>query len=102
MKKIKKRELKIKRKQNKRNRKQKENNIKISRKKYIVRKTNEENRDLEQFERIQNRKNVTEKDDNLGEFFERATSLKVHVNGIKLHEIKHEVLFDYTGDFEMI
>ena len=35
-------------------------------------------------------------------FFELATTNKVYVNGLKQHEIKSEILEDYTGDFELI
>ena len=32
---------------------------------------------------------------------EVATSNKIYVNGLNLHEIKNEVLLDYTSDFEL-
>ena len=41
-------------------------------------------------------------DIDLGRFFELATSNKIYVNKINLHEIKNESLEDYTGDFELI
>ena len=41
-------------------------------------------------------------DIDLGRFFELATSKKTSVNGLDLHEIKNEILEDYTGDFELI
>ena len=40
-------------------------------------------------------------DIDLGRFFEIATSIKIYVNTINLHEIKIETLQDYTGDFEL-
>ena len=69
----------------------------------IVRKRNEENRELKQFERLQNRKKAKQEEDiDLGRLFEITTSNKIHVNGLNLHENKIEILLDYTGDFEMI
>ena len=41
-------------------------------------------------------------DINFGSFFELATTNKRYINGLYLHEIKNEVLEDYTGDFEMV
>ena len=41
-------------------------------------------------------------DINIGRFFELATSNNIYVNNLNLHEIKDEVLEDYTGDFELI
>ena len=37
----------------------------------------------------------------LSRFFELATSSKTHVNNLNLHEIKKEILRDYTGDLEL-
>ena len=47
------------------------------------------------------RENLVEKDIDLGRFFELATSNKIYVNGLNLHEIKNENLRDYTGNFEL-
>ena len=41
-------------------------------------------------------------DIDIGRFFELATTNGKYVNGLKLHEIKNEILEDYTGDFELI
>ena len=38
----------------------------------------------------------------IGRFFELATSNNIHVDNLNLHEIKNEILKDYTGDFEII
>ena len=46
------------------------------------------------------RENTVE-DIDLGTFFESATSNKLYVNSLNLHEIKNEILQDYTGDFEL-
>ena len=35
-------------------------------------------------------------------FFELATSNKIHVNGLNLHEIKNKTLLDFNVDFEVI
>ena len=40
-------------------------------------------------------------DIDLGRFFEIATSNKIYVNSLNLHEIKKEILQSYTGDFEL-
>ena len=40
-------------------------------------------------------------DNDLGRFFELATSKKIYVNNLNLHEIKNEILQGYTGDFEL-
>ena len=40
-------------------------------------------------------------DFDLGRFFEFATSNKIYVNGLNLHEIKNDIIQDYTGDFEL-
>ena len=40
-------------------------------------------------------------DIDLGRFFELATSDKINVNSLNLHEIKNEILQKYTGDFEL-
>ena len=42
-----------------------------------------------------------EDDIDLGRFFELATTNKIYVNGLNRHEIKNEILEDYTGDFEL-
>ena len=35
-------------------------------------------------------------------FIELATTNKKNVKGLNLHEIKKEILLDYTGDFQLI
>ena len=37
----------------------------------------------------------------LGRFFESATSNKIYVDNLNLHEIKNEIVKDYTGDFDL-
>ena len=68
----------------------------------MIRKQNESNREIKQNERIQERDNMIEEDINLGRFFELPTTNKIYVNGLNLHQIKSEILLDYTGDFELI
>ena len=41
-------------------------------------------------------------DINVGRFFKLATTDRQYVNALNLHEIKNEILEDYTGDFELI
>ena len=40
-------------------------------------------------------------DIDLGRFFVIASSDKIYVNGVNIHEIKNETLQDYTGGFEL-
>ena len=44
---------------------------------------------------------LKDEDIDLGRFFEFATSKKIDVNKLNLHEIKNAKLIDYTGDFEL-
>ena len=45
---------------------------------------------------------VEDIDIDIGRFFELATSNNIYVDNLNLHEIKNEILKDYTGDFELI
>ena len=47
------------------------------------------------------KENIVE-DIDIGRFFELATTNRKYVNGLNLHEIKNEILGDFTGDFELI
>ena len=67
----------------------------------MIRRQNESNREKKQNERRQKRENMVE-DINIGRFFELATADRQYVNGLNLHEIKNDILEDYTGDFELI
>ena len=67
----------------------------------MIRIQNESNKETKQNERKQKRENTVE-DINIGRFFELATTDRQYVNGLNLHEIKKEILEDYTGDFELI
>ena len=57
---------------------------------------------MKQYERRQKRQNLVNEDNDLFGLFELATSNKLYVNSLNLHEIKIEILQDYTGDFELI
>ena len=50
----------------------------------------------------ENKKSVFEEDIDPGRFFELATTNRKYVNGLNLHEIKNEILEEYTGGFELI
>ena len=66
----------------------------------MIRKQNESNREIKGNERRQKRENMVE-DIDLGRFSRLATSDKIYVNNLNLHEIKNEILQEYTGDFEL-
>ena len=67
----------------------------------MIRRQNESNKERKRKERRQKRENIAEEDIDIGRFFELATSNKIYVNNLNLHEIKDESLQDYTGDFEL-
>ena len=66
----------------------------------MIRRQTESNKQIKQTERKQKREDMVE-DIDLGSFFELATCNQMYVNSLKLHEIKNEILQDYTGDFEL-
>ena len=70
-------------------------------KKKLIKRQNESKRIRKQNERRQKRENLVEEDIDLGRFFELATSNKIYVNNLNLHEIKSEILQDYNNDFEL-
>ena len=72
-----------------------------TKKKKLTREQNESNKQIKQNERRQKRENMIE-DIDIGRFFELATTDREYVNGLNLHEIKNDILQDYTGDFELI
>ena len=57
--------------------------------------------EIKQNKRKQKRENIVE-DIDLGRFFESATTNKRYVNGLTLHEVKSEVVKEYTGELELI
>ena len=64
------------------------------------RKQNDSKKQLKQKEMKQKKDNIVEGID-LDRFFELATSNKKYVNSVNLHEIKTQILEDYTGDSEL-
>ena len=73
-----------------------------TKKKKLTREQNESNREIKRNERRQKRENIAEEDIDLSRFFELATTDRQYINGLNLHEIKNDILEDYTGDFELI
>ena len=72
-----------------------------TKKKKLTKEQNESNKETKRNERRQKRENIVEEDIDLGRFFELATSNKIYVNNLNLHEIKNEILQDYNNDFEL-
>ena len=66
----------------------------------MIRRQTESNKEIKQNERRQKREDMVE-DVDIGRFFELTTTDKIYVNSLNLHEIKNEILQDYTGDFEL-
>ena len=79
---------------------QKKNQFELNKRKTLIRKQTESNKELKEKERRQKRENMVE-DVEIGKFFELATSNKILVNNLNWHENKNEILQDYTGDFEL-
>ena len=80
---------------------QKKKQYEINKRRTLIRKQNESNKELKHNERRQKRKNLIDEDIDLCKFFELATRYKIYVNSLNLHEIQNEILQDYTGDFEL-
>ena len=79
---------------------QKKKEYELNKRRKLIRIQNESNKETKQKERRQRRQNMVE-DIDTGRFFESATSDSIYVDNLKLHEIKDEILEDYTGDFEL-
>ena len=73
----------------------------LNKRRKMIRIQNESNKETKQNERRQKRENMIE-DIDIGRFFELTTTYRENVNGLNLHEIKNEILEDFTGDFELI
>ena len=80
---------------------QKKKEYELNKKRKLIRRQNELDREKKQNERRQKRENMVA-DINVGRFFELATTDRQYVNALNLHEIKNQILEDYTGDFELI
>ena len=72
----------------------------MNKRKKLIREQTESNKELKQNERRQKRENMVKGVD-IGRIFEIATSNKIYVYNLNLHEIENEILQDYTGDFEL-
>ena len=79
---------------------QKKKEYELNKRRKLIRRQNESNREIKRNERRQKRENMVD-DIDLGRFFELATSNKIYVSNLNLHENKNEILHDYTGDFEL-
>ena len=79
---------------------QKKKQYELNKRRKLIRKQIEANKEVKQNEKRRNRDNMVE-DNALGWFFELATTSKIYVNSLILHEIKNEMLSDYSGDFEL-
>ena len=79
---------------------QKKKQYELRRRRTLIRKQNESNKETKQNERRQ-KIEIKVKDNDLGRFSELATSNKIYINNLNLHEIKNEILQGYTGDFEL-
>ena len=80
---------------------QKKKEYELNKRRKLNRIQNESNKETKQNERRQKRENMVE-DINIDRFLELATTDREYVNGLNLHEIKTDILEDYTGDFELI
>ena len=75
----------------------KEKQYELNKKRTLIRRQNESNRETKQNEKGQKRQNLIDEDIDIGRFFELATSNKIFINNLNLHEIKNEILQDFTG-----
>ena len=78
---------------------QKKKQYEVNKRRTLIRKQNGSNKETKQNERRQKRETMVE-DIDLGRFFELATSNKIYVNNLNLHEIKNEILQGDKGDLE--
>ena len=80
---------------------EKKKEYELNKRRKLIRRQNESNKERKQNERRQKREILVEEDIDFGRFFELARSDKIYVNNLNLHEIKNQILQDYTGDFEL-
>ena len=73
----------------------------LNKRRALIRKQSELNKEMKQNERRQKIENLRDEDIDIGRFFELATSDKMYVNELELHGIKSEFLLDYKGAFEL-
>ena len=82
---------------------QKKKQYELNKIRKLIRKKNETNKETKRNERRQRRENMVEDIDiDIGRFFELTTSCSIYIDNLNLHEIKNEILEDYTGDFELL
>ena len=70
-------------------------------KKTIFREQNELKKEIKQYERKQKKDNIRDVNIDFSRFFELATTNRMYVNSLNLHEVKNEPLLDYKGDFKL-
>ena len=80
---------------------QKKKQYELNKQRALIRQQNESNNEIRQYEKKQKRENIIEGDIDLDKFFELASSDKIYVTGLNLHESKNENLLDYKGDFDL-
>ena len=80
---------------------QKKKQYELNNRRVLIRKQNESSREIKQSEKRQKKENLVEEDIDLGRFFDLATSNKIYVNNLSLHENKNQILQEYTCDFEL-
>ena len=80
---------------------QKKKEYELNKRRKLIRRETESNKGLKQDERKQKKTENMVEDIDLSRFFELATSNKIYVNNLYLHEIKNEIQKDYTGDIEL-
>ena len=73
----------------------------LNKRRSLLRKQNESNKEIIQNERRQERQNLIDEDIDMGRFYEFATSDKKYVSSLNSHEIKNEIFQEYTGNFEI-
>ena len=86
---------------------QKDNKIRkkqyeLRKRRLLVIKQNESNKELNQHERRWKREKLVEENFILCRFSELATTIKFYVNGLNLHQIKKAEIGDHTCDFEIV
>ena len=77
-----------------------ETQYELNKRRKLIGKQNESNKETKQNERRQKRENMVE-DIDLGRFFELATSNNIYNNNLNLHEIKNEISQGCTSDFKL-
>ena len=74
----------------------------MNKRKTLISKQNESSKGIKQTEKKTKKREDLIKCVALGRFFELVTTNKMFVNELNLHQIKSEILGEYTVDFELI